>query len=85
MHQKERPSMNQAYHKNHQNQIYIMSAAQTEEHAGKAFDDFYESIGNQAGKLSEKTDDVADSEIQDGDGKVVDEIESLCMNCHEQV
>jgi len=43
--------------------------------------DFFESIGQQAEQV-EQTD--ADAQ-QDGDetSRVVEEIESLCMNCHE--
>jgi zinc finger protein len=60
---------------------------------GAAFDDFFESIGKKAENLTSKdgkveaqpntngttTEDDADEQ------KVVDEIESLCMNCHENV
>jgi hypothetical protein len=43
---------------------------------GKLFDDFFENIG----------DKVAQTEAADEtEPKVVDEIESLCMNCHANV
>ena len=47
---------------------------------GKAFDDFFDSIGNRAQKVEEKKD-----EEEEDDQRVVDEIESLCMNCHANV
>jgi hypothetical protein len=42
---------------------------------GAAFDDHFESIGKKANHLTESEDDQ----------RVVDEIESLCMNCREDV
>jgi zinc finger protein len=63
---------------------------------GAAFDDFFESLGKKAEHLtvdeqngSEKSPvalngTAAQPEGED-DQKVVDEIESLCMNCHENV
>lgn len=62
---------------------------------GAAFDDFFESIGKKAEQLN--TNDAsakpanattgdsvaAQPEQAEEDQKVVDEIESLCMNCHE--
>jgi zinc finger protein len=61
---------------------------------GAAFDDFFESLGKKAENLTikEQTDhkDDAPDEVDqvkpnDDEQKVVDEIESLCMNCHENV
>lgn len=59
---------------------------------GKAFDDFFDSIGKQADQIS-KSDNVPltdeDGEtpatLTDDEQRVVDEIESLCMNCHANV
>lgn len=48
---------------------------------GKAFDDFFDSIGNKAQKVEEKKN----GEEEEDDQRVVDEIESLCMNCHANV
>lgn len=42
----------------------------------------FEPIGNQAQGLSTGTDGAA---ADDDDVQPVDEIESLCMNCHENV
>jgi zinc finger protein len=55
---------------------------------GKAFDDFFDSIGNKAENVTAskaKTDPVATNgaQVAEEDEKVVDEIESLCMNCRE--
>ncbi len=62
---------------------------------GAAFDDFFDSIGKKAENLTTKdqngTKDPAtnDTEVTDqpidDEPKVVDEIESLCMNCKENV
>lgn len=65
---------------------------------GAAFDDFFDSIGkkaenlnitNQAGKKDSATQDsesqALESATEDDEPKVVDEIESLCMNCRENV
>ncbi|KAG0645918.1 zinc finger protein [Hyphodiscus hymeniophilus] len=61
---------------------------------GAAFDDFFESLGKKAEHLTnaehnghqespvDSNNNVAQPERED-DQKVVDEIESLCMNCHE--
>lgn len=57
---------------------------------GVAFDDYFESIGKKAAGLSleeqngQPKADVADTEDAD-EQKIVDEIESLCMNCHANV
>jgi len=63
---------------------------------GAAFDDFFDSIGKKAENLTingqngestpatygaESTDKLED----DGEPKIVDENESLCMNCRENV
>jgi zinc finger protein len=63
---------------------------------GAAFDEFFESIGKKAEQLTvndqskksprANSDSPAQqSEQGEEDQKVVDEIESLCMNCHENV
>lgn len=53
---------------------------------GKAFDDFFESIGKQAAKTGgDNSTDNAPASLTDDEPRVVDEIESLCMNCHENV
>lgn len=56
---------------------------------GKAFDDFFDSIGNRAQEVQgnakrQKTEDGSAAPEED-DQRVVDEIESLCMNCHANV
>ena len=62
---------------------------------GAAFDDFFESIGKKAEQLNvndpsreQPPNSTGDSlagqpEQAEEEQKVVDEIESLCMNCHE--
>lgn len=59
---------------------------------GKAFDDFFDSIGKQADQISKTTDapitqdgDAPETSLTDDEQRVVDEIESLCMNCHANV
>lgn len=56
---------------------------------GKAFDDFFDSIGSKAEQVnSSKAKDATDATPaveEEEDQKVVDEIESLCMNCHANV
>jgi hypothetical protein len=65
---------------------------------GAAFDDFFDSIGkkaenlnliDQTGKKDFATQDsvskTLESTTEDDEPKVVDEIESLCMNCRESV
>lgn len=68
---------------------------------GAAFDDFFESLGKKAEHLTiderngpkEPTTNgtgplnaaAEDKEEDDNEPKIVDEIESLCMNCHENV
>lgn len=59
---------------------------------GAAFDDFFDSIGKRAENLTinDKKEaatngDAAVDNYADDEQKVVDEIESLCMNCHENV
>ena len=59
---------------------------------GAAFDDFFESLGKKAEDLN-NTEQKSDSNgtasqarpDEEEEQKVVDEIESLCMNCHENV
>jgi zinc finger protein len=55
---------------------------------GKAFDDFFDSIGNKAENVAAsngETNPVGTdgAQVAEEDEKVVDEIESLCMNCRE--
>lgn len=67
---------------------------------GAAFDDFFESLGKKAEHLTiEERNDKKDpatngtasldtapkDEEDENESKIVDEIESLCMNCHENV
>lgn len=61
---------------------------------GAAFDDFFESLGKKAEHLSVNDkangepaakDEFEATEDDDGEPKIVDEIESLCMNCHANV
>lgn len=63
---------------------------------GAAFDQFFDSIGKKAENLtinqdskpatnSTESTSLASEEKADDEPKVVDEIESLCMNCHENV
>lgn len=59
---------------------------------GAAFDNFFDSIGKKAENLTinEENGDKGEASgavkaIDDDEQKVVDEIESLCMNCHENV
>ncbi len=56
---------------------------------GAAFDDFFESLGKKAENLTTQeatTNGAAPVQSNDDDEpKIVDEIDSLCMNCHENV
>lgn len=55
---------------------------------GKAFDDFFDSIGSKAEQVdsSKVTDATKAAPVEEEEEqKVVDEIESLCMNCHANV
>lgn len=55
---------------------------------GKAFDDFFDSIGSKAEQVnsSKATDATKATPVEEEEEqKVVDEIESLCMNCHANV
>jgi zinc finger protein len=65
---------------------------------GAAFDDFFDSIGKKAENLTtnartgKKASATPDSESKalgpttdDDEPKIVDEIESLCMNCRKNV
>jgi zinc finger protein len=56
---------------------------------GAAFDDYFESLGKKAEHLTINEQNVATNgapaQPAEEDQKVVDEIESLCMNCHENV
>lgn len=55
---------------------------------GKAFDDFFDSIGSKAEQVDSKNNNATTAITggeQEDDQRVVDEIESLCMNCHANV
>lgn len=61
---------------------------------GAAFDDYFESLGKKAEDLRISEQDAKsatngtsapDTSQDEDEQKVVDEIESLCMNCHENV
>jgi len=56
---------------------------------GAAFDDFFESIGKKTQNLAINEQATSNGSIpqlnEEEDQRVVDEIESLCMNCHENV
>jgi zinc finger protein len=61
---------------------------------GAAFDDFFESLGKKAEHLTSGDGKQMSSVALNGsvvkpekedDQRVVDEIESLCMNCHKNV
>lgn len=56
---------------------------------GAVFDDYFESLGKKAENLSSNDQKISvetNGTLQpDEEQKVVDEIESLCMNCHENV
>ena len=62
---------------------------------GAAFDDYFESLGKKAEHLTINEDGKQESPVapngtvtkpaEEDDQKVIDEIESLCMNCHENV
>lgn len=67
---------------------------------GKAFDDFFESLGKKAEHLtssdqngvapppattSSETTSTTQPPVAEEDQKIVEEIESLCMNCREDV
>lgn len=55
--------------------------------------EFFESIGKKADQIGTATNGAngangihsANDDDDDDDGKVVEQIESLCMNCHENV
>jgi zinc finger protein len=55
-----------------------MSDPTQENPDGAAFDDFFESLGKQA-------EATGTGQPEEETQKVVDEIESLCMNCHKNV
>jgi zinc finger protein len=63
---------------------------------GAAFDDFFDSIGKKAENLTSNGQNGESAPAtngakstnkpeDDGEPKIVDEIESLCMNCRENV
>ena len=48
--------------------------------------EFFEPIGKKADQLAPTTNGANGvPSAEDDDGKVVEQIESLCMNCHENV
>lgn len=47
--------------------------------------DFFETIGQKASQLDPSSNGVKDPEQTEAEPKVVEEVESLCMNCHENV
>lgn len=55
--------------------------------SGASATEFFESIGQKASQLNGATTNGVngDAEQDDDEPKVVEEIESLCMNCHENV
>lgn len=69
---------------------FVMSNIQEEPKPdGAAFDDFFESIGKKTQNLAINEQATSNGSIpqlnEEEDQRVVDEIESLCMNCHENV
>ncbi len=46
-------------------------------------DQIFESIGQQVEQVNAPADGVGEADQNDDDGRVVEEIESLCMNCHD--
>jgi zinc finger protein len=58
---------------------------------GAAFDEFFDSIGKKVENTDKQNGTFSGAEPQgtvtevEDEPKVVDEIESLCMNCHENV
>lgn len=53
---------------------------------GAAFDTFFESIGKKAENLTINDKDAkTEAESASDEPQLVDEIESLCMNCRENV
>lgn len=66
-----------------------MSANGADDQATKTINstEFFESIGQKASQLNGTAGDAGAEGQQDGDDepKVVEQIESLCMNCHENV
>ena len=68
------------------------SPGKSDEPPGAAFDKFFDSVSKKAENLTlnDKSSGFPngssqDEGIQDGEQKVVEEISSLCMNCHEDV
>lgn len=52
---------------------------------GASAPEFFESIGQKASHLDGATNGVGAAGQEDDEPKAVEEIESLCMNCHENV
>jgi hypothetical protein len=56
---------------------------------GAAFDEYFESLGKKAERLTinEQNEKLPNAKLEPAneDQRVVDEVESLCMNCHENV
>ena len=62
----------------------MSNTAQDPKPDGAAFDDYFESLQKKADTLTTESGANAANE-DDDEPRVVDEIESLCMNCHENV
>jgi hypothetical protein len=75
--------------------IMTSSSQEDSKPDGAAFDDYFESLGKKAEDLRINEQDVKSATnsasapdsaaLEDDKQKIVDEIESLCMNCHENV
>ena len=59
-----------------------MSPAEEINMEGVSSTEFFETIGNQVEQVAPSSDVPGEDE---DDQRVVEEIESLCMNCHENV
>lgn len=66
----------------------------TDKPDGAAFDDYFESLGKKAEQLTGNQANpgaastqlnASGADASDDEPKIVDEIESLCMNCHKNV
>ena len=61
-----------------------MSPPEETKATGVSSTEFFDSIGNQAERVAPATDGAQEQDGDD-DGRVVEEIESLCMQCHDNV
>lgn len=61
-----------------------MSPAEEINATGVSSTEFFDSIGSQAERTAATTEGAQAQDTAD-DERVVEEIESLCMNCHENV